>query len=111
MVEIGLFEKVDLAPSESKTVTIYKVSPGRILTTKNIVFSFPFGTNYEVEVEVFRNDTKELPKNTKVVGENEQIKFEVGIKFYADEEIRVKARNLSDTESKTVLVKVDAIEE
>jgi len=113
MSKVSLIQRFEVSPSASVTIAFYQVSPAKILHIKEISVDFPVGTANQLQVQFFRNEIPILPSDPtkKIVGENISIKFTEVPDLFSYDTLVVALQNLSSTETKACIIKLEGEEE
>jgi len=103
VVEEALVERrsihyfISASPGEETTINVFTVSPGKRFKLEKVSVFFPTGTNFELEVAIFRGLEQVKPTNGVYKGNGNTITDTTGVWFGTGEDVKLWYKNLNTT--------------
>ena len=95
----------------SGKVPIYTVSPARKLRVKRVIIYFPIGNYGELEIALYRGESKILPTTGTFTGDNVVYDLDVDLEYGAEENVYIYYKNNNDSETREAFILLVGYEE
>jgi len=109
MEEISVSAVITRAASTTTRETIYIVPGGQKLRVTKLIVHFPSGSNFELEIALYRGEFQAVPRSGTIRGDDAVIEVTSKYDFDSDSNVRIYGKNNSATTTHQALVTVEGI--
>jgi len=101
---------IEASPGAEEKVTIFTVSPGKKFKLQRVHVFFPTGTNFELEVAIFRGEEKVKPTDGVYKGDGNVFPDLTAVWYGTGEKVILWFKNLSATDVRKGSVLLEGFE-
>jgi len=96
--------KLDASAGSTDTVNAFTVIAGRKLTLEKVTFIFPTGSNFQLQVKIYKGEQQLIPNQNYIVGDGHVIPINCNVTFESEQPIIVWYNNADTTNAHSCLI-------
>jgi len=101
--------KLDASAGASGTVNAFSVVTGRKLTLEKVTFVFPAGSNFQLQVKLYRGEEQLIPNSGYIVGDGHAISISTDKTFESGQNVIVWYNNTDTTDAHSCLIVFEGV--